>query len=504
MSDKISIRIDRAHDGSFSDAGDDISDSVIGLGWRLGLRGAYESLAASGEAQIRLRDRDGAFSPERHALDIGTRVRIIWGASTPLFTGHISHIDIDGGDYGDGDAVIHLRDLLPWLDESQAMLSPTNDVTADAVIDRLLDAADTRRALIAGFCIIDVPGYNQIGSVRPFSTPNIASALQPGKTRFSWVGDWWTAATTVLAAIRDVVESERGRFFVDRRGRAVFLNRHHTLLRRAPSATFSDDMSGMLYSFGAGRVNQVRLLMTPREIGSSGTVLWQLSSPQLLPPASETTLELRFVDATGNPLSLLSLEKLEAVFHRNGKRRGLPLEQGVSAKALQVGFTTALVALRNESSRPCYLSQLRLIGVPLHRGDPLEITLSDGAGIHLHGIRQLRLDLPALSDLATANAFAAYELARRAKPAGEIRELRLNAREHPGALSLSLFDRIRVSETRTGQRQAEYFIVGESHEVSHGGAFHEIRFTLEPADLARFVLLDSSRVDDAAERIAPF
>ena len=41
-------------------------------------------------------------------------------------------------------------------------------------------------------------------------------------------------------------KSERGRFYIDRSGEAVFLNRHHTLVRETVAAAFVDDMKAWL------------------------------------------------------------------------------------------------------------------------------------------------------------------------------------------------------------------------------------------------------------------
>jgi len=130
---------------------------------------------------------------------------------------------------------------------------------------------------------------------------------------------------------------------------------------------------------------------------------------------------------------------------------------------------------------------------------------ADGVGLYVYGLKQLYLDLPALSDLETAQAFAAYELARRKGPRGAIRRLRLDAREHPqAALGATLFDRIRVSATQLGHGPRDYFIVAEEHHVAAGGARHEVTWTLEPADSARFVVLDASDIDDRGQVIAPY
>ena len=507
MSIRYLVGIDRDHDGDFRELEEDSSAQVLDLKWRLGMRRAYDSIADYGRAEITMLNRQGVFSPERNHLEIGTRVRIssIDAEQERIhFTGFVSHVAVGGGQWGSVQAVIHLQDIQPWLDDNPVQLAPVGDVTADQVIDRLLDQAIVRRAVIGGYCLIDVPGYSLIDAVNVFPAENISRRLEAGKTRFAYVGDWWRESTSIRQAIHDLAESERGRFYLDSAGEAVFLNRHHTLVTKTLAASFEDDMSGLEYSYGDLRVNRVLLAMTPREVGESGSVVWQLGQAQRIGQGKPFLLKLGLLDDRGEPLGLLELEALQVAFHRRADGSGELISEGVSAEVVQVGFTSVQVQVSNSSFRDVFLTELKVIGKPLYRRDQLEIVFADGPGMHLHGLKQLSLDLPALSDIETAQAFATYELARRKHPSGTVRKLQVSAREHPEAVNLSLFDRIRIGETQTGHDNKEYFIIGEAHHVFGGGTQHEISWTLEPADLTRFVIVDSSRVDDRDEVITPY
>ena len=508
MTIRYSIAIDRNHDGDFNDAAEEINSRVIELRWRLGMRGAYESMADDGWAWIKALNADGAFSPERSRIEIGTRARIQSehaGVTRTHFSGSISQIEPDEGDFGRKQALIHLHDIQPWLADSPARLSPQINVRADQVIGRLLSAATLRRPRLAGFCLIDIAGYNLIDSARVFPPENSGRRLQAGKSRFAYVGDWWRDSTSARQAIAEIAASERGRFYVDRSGDAVFLNRHHTLIHREIAAEFSDDMRGMAYSYGDSRLNQIALLMTPRELGEGGALVWQLRSPLRIRRRSELLLTLRPLDERDEPVGLLEIERLATRFQATAADGGRQVEGGGAAEVLQLGANSVQLRVSNDSRRDLYLTLLQLYGKPLYRSAPLEVSAEDGEGMHIHGLKRLVYDLPALSDFETAQAFADYELARRRHPRGSIRTLAINARDHlPAALSATLFDRIRVSETQTGHSAREYFIVGEEHHAVAGGMRHEVTWTLEPADSARFVIVDASVIDSQAEVIAPY
>ena len=497
MSIQYSIAIDRNRDGAFAD---EISGRVLEMRWRLGMGKAYDSIAEKSWARITVRNPGGALSPERNPLAPGTTVRIqsIDGAQTRThFTGSVSRVEPDAGTWSRKLAIIHLQDIQAWLESSPARLPPQIDVTADQVIQALLAQAIIRPAVIAGFCLINVAGYNLIDSVRIFPPQQPPQTLESGKTRFAYVGDWWRDSTSIREAISDIVTSERGRFFVNRDGELAFLNRHYTLVQHALTAQFDDNMSGMDYSYGDQRLNRLSLLMRPREIGAPDTLLWQLQGTMRIEPRSEFEMTLRLVDEQGEPFGLLAVDKLVSRFHVTPEAGADRVTDDVSAEVVQAGATSAVVQIRNRRRDQVYLTLLRLHGQPLYRRDPLEIVEEDGEGMYRYGLKQLSMDLPALSDIATAQAFAAYEVARRKHPRGTVQSLRVNLREHPAAaLSASLFDRIRISETQTGQRARDYFIIGEEHHVSAGGQIHEVTWTLEPADSTRFVIVDDSMIGD--------
>ena len=206
------IAINNNHDGDFTDTGEDITDHVLDLKWNLGFAQPYDSLADYSTAQITVRNPTGLFSPERNPLDSGTQIRIQSDDGTSprtQFIGFVSHVTPMEGEWGDKTAVIHLQDCQPWLDDSQVILAPQVDVTADSVIDVLLDQAILRRAVIEGYCIIDVEDYNLINSITIFPDENIARSLEAGKTQFAYVGDWWQDSVPVRQAIRNLVDSER-------------------------------------------------------------------------------------------------------------------------------------------------------------------------------------------------------------------------------------------------------------------------------------------------------
>jgi hypothetical protein len=185
-------------------------------------------------------------------------------------------------------------------------------------------------------------------------------------------------------------------------------------------------------------------------------------------------------------------------FSANNKPNGAGLPLPVSASIIEAGASAATLEFRNESGVTAYLQPgAQLLGTPLLTGAPMLVEHSDTLSTTFHGRRTLKLNLPLVDSVDEADQMARYELRMRRQPFGLVRAIETSTRAHPQhTLALTLFDRIVVRETQTGH-DAEYWIIGEAHEVDLGGTRHRVRWTLEAADPTRFWQIDLSRLDEA-------
>ncbi len=490
------VAIDANHDGDFIDMGEAISSAIIDITWRLGMAELYASLAPPATATITVRNPDKAFSPEyAGGLQPGTRIRIQSDDGTTVrthFTGLIDHIAPSSGALGQRTAVIHAIGVDAALAAQTISLPPQTSVTADDVIDAVLDAANLRRAILAGYCIIGVSGYNSLDTAKLFGQ-NSARTLESGKSTFAYVGDTWDGGIRAASAIAQTAVSERGRFFCNRAGEAVFYNRHHTLTSTTSAAAFADDMDGLAYAYGADVTNHVQVTLTPRSIGAAHSTLWTLVSSQRIDPGI-TTLHVRFRDDDDQPTgALLLLPPIAGIdFNANTAADGTGTDQtdSVRVQVEREGFSSATLRIISAAGRAVYLQAgMRLRGTPLLIGDPVTIEHVDMESVTFYGQHSLTLNLPTLTSLDEADQMARYELARRKSPRGTIRAITLSTRTHPAhVLARTLFDRITITETQT-HHSGDYIIVAEDHHVTKGGTSHTVVWSLEPADSDVYVVI---------------
>lgn len=493
MGTTFTVAIDHNDDGTYA-TGEDITQAVIGLKWRLGMAAPYDPIARVATAQITVRNMNQAFSPELTPLLPGKRVRVSGddGTTTRInFIGRITHVEPTPGDWGDQLAIIHASDAMHELAQNAVRVEPLVDVRADEAIAAIIEQCEIRYPVLAGYIVLG-QADSRVGQ-KLFGDPMDVD-LQQGRSSFAYIGDLWGAGIAADDAIGQLANSERGRFYINRQGQAVFLNRHHTLLQTTPLASFDNNMQGLAYIYGDEVLSEVDVTVVPRTIGDPGGLLWSLAQPQSLPRNDARQIVARYRDTDDNPIGALSLDNV-AFTAKATATGGADLTAQVDVAVLEAGISAAVLEVRNFGEQEAYLHTLDLFGTPLMIADPLTLQHSNRYNLTLYGKQALELYLPALSDIGEADQIARYELVRRQQPRGAVRQIDLNARFHvQQSLARTLFERISLSDTQTGH-SGDYFIVGEEHHVEQGGYRHRVRWLLEPAEDDRFFIIGQHKPD---------
>jgi hypothetical protein len=503
------VEIDFDDSGLFTDPGEDITADVIGAWWRLGMEHPYASVAAPIAARVTLRNLSRDYSPETgvRALQPGKSIRIRSDDGSTLrthFTGMIDYVQPQAGDQGERTAVIYARGPEPELGSHHITLSAQVEVTADRIVNAALDATPLRRPSLKQRFILDTVNHMELGTNTYLPNDALARSLDVGKSTFAYVADTWADGIPALDAIRQIAESERGRFFIDRLGQAIFLNRHYTLLATTPVATFEDNMVSLAYTYGQDVVNSVEVTITPRSIGAANSVLWTLENPQRILPGEEgiRRLTTQFRDSNDRPIGALAvIEPLPGFDYTvNTAQDGTGTDVTAQVKLrLYPSGSSGDLEVHNRTRNPAYLlAGARIRGTPINQGDPVTVTFVDATSQTFYGDSRIAFTLSALTSIEEADQLARYEVARRKTAHGTVSTLSLDALHQPiHALDRTLFDGITVHESQTNH-SADYFIVGETHELDLGGARHRVSWLLESADYNTFWIVEKGNLDQTA------
>jgi hypothetical protein len=479
-----SVEIDYDDDGVFSA----VTADVLALEWRLGMDAPYANIAAPISARITLANRERAYSPEYASPDLlpgkPLRIRSTQGVTTRThFTGFVERIEAQTGSQGERQAVIVARGPEAELMRQEVLLPLQIGQRSEQVMTYVINAVRLRYPILKDFCLIGVAGYNQIGTARLFDGQPLQMAFQTGKSTFSYIADTWFEGLNAWEALRQLATAERGRFFIDREGQAVFYNRHQTITDNTTDLVISDAALAMQYEFGGAVINRVRARVVPRSVGSPASVLWTSQEALRLDPGETRVIIASYRDAEQRPIAGYNIIAPVAGIDwtANTREDGLGADRTAQATLLLrlAGATAALLEVRNNTTQRFYFpAGMTLRGTPLLREDPVLIEHSDGASIARYGVRQAEFDLSLLSRYDEADQIARYELARRRSPRGTLRAVTLDG---ASVLGLTLFNRVTISDSQTSH-SADYFIVAEQHTVSAGGSLHRTTWLLEPAE----------------------
>lgn len=457
-------------------AGDDLNDAitpdVLEMTWRLGLAAPYDSTAAPTSGTLLLYNLDRRASPVPLPapgdlpLVPGRRVRILAaraGEVTTLFHGIIDHVAPEAGSEGGRTCVVHLAGMEQFLSHERVVLPVLTQVRSDQVVKLIIERA------------APVP---------------VSTALEPGDRTLNYVADTWQDGVIAITPVRQVTDVEGGRFFTDRRGTLTYLRGGHLKGRVTPAALFNEQYDALTYLYGADMVNQVRVPVRPRAVGSAGADVWRLAQSQRIRPgpANSRTMQARLRDSSGQPIGALTViapaPYVDYLANTQPDGSGSDVTGFVSlALASEVSGSAITLAVTSAYSGDVHLlAGARLRGTPLYLGDPLVVERTDTAARKAYGVRGLTLDMPLLTSVDEADALARDLLRRRKNPFGAARELSLSATlDAPQVLARTLFDRITIKDAQL-RHESDYFIVAEAHTVDLGGARHRVTWTLEPAN----------------------
>ncbi|MEL6148481.1 MAG: hypothetical protein AAFR56_02570 [Chloroflexota bacterium] len=489
------VEFDVDDDGRYSG---DLTPDTIDIKWRSGMRRPFESVAAVSVANITLRNPDGRYSPDApaSALEIGLALRI---RTTELtggrqhFDGMIVSVEPVPGEHGEQLAVITAECVMRTLMEARVEVEAQVNTTAAIVINTILDRVPTRARFLDGAFVIGLAGRAELDQTARLPTQDATHTrnIQPGLSTFAYVGDRWDEGVEALRAITEVVEAERGRFYINRGAGFAMLNRQTQYQKVTSQSTFSDDMDGLSLVYGADRVSRVRVTLRPRRIGADNEVLWRLGQAQLIRAGTEKRFSVRFRGENDERVGALNVlpPRPFTDYTANTLISGSGADVTAQVEFGLLGFngSSAQVRLANPGTTDAYLLPGAVLrGRALYLSPALTVEERDPESETFYGVRELNLNLLALTDIAAAEDIARFELFRRAQPRSTVREMTLSSRMHLNDILVrALFDRISITETQTAHSN-DYFIAGEQHHVFNAGNSHTVTWTLEPVNPAGF------------------
>jgi hypothetical protein len=494
---------------------DNITSSVMDAEWFLGIRTPYQLDANDSMLQLRLSNADQRFSPEYASSPLYSKVAPLrpaalqsWDGATRRthWSGWLESIKPAPNQYGERTLDITCAGAMLFFEDVTTSLSLQENKRTNELVESLLNEVRLPSPLTQ-ITLLDQTGYCELGVNTMLADTTIAHDLQQGKSTLAFAADNWVRRNqnenspepdtfNVYRAIKDVVAAERGRFFFNRAGAALFWNRHEFLLNDTSLATFDNDMTGLSYQFAerGDFANRVRVSCHPRAISpDSNEILWQLDKPVTIAPGKEREIGAAYRDDSENRIGGRNVYLDEYTF-----------SEGVADVSLsEIGANRAKLRLINQGTVNAVLESCVVRGQKITDFGQMDAERKDFVSIAHYGERKLEMNIPSVDDIDDAENIAAFELMRRKDPAGRVQTMTLRSHgvaggnQHAQQVARTIGERITVTETQTAHSD-DYFIIGEKHHLSAGGTLFETTWFLESAVQGNWFMLDNDLLDGSA------
>ncbi|MCY3779374.1 MAG: hypothetical protein OXG78_03610 [Chloroflexi bacterium] len=492
MVTKWKVEVDWNRDGTYSE----VTEYVTELQWFLGFRAPYMGTASEAYLHLTLNNADKRFSPEnssgplygnlaplrplRVTSDDGATVRTHW-------SGWINMIEPAANKHGAREANILATGGLQFLSSTETKIELQENQRSDQIIDALVHEVIFPPALADAWVLGD-PSYSKLGESTYLANLEAFRDYEEGVLSLNMAGDNWVRqggysdqekdTFDVYRGIRDITAAERGKFFFDREGKAVFWNRHHILDKDDVDATFDDAMTEMKYSFASPDQTKNEIIVTchPRSVAAEPTTLWELKDAVIrVAPGETREVYVKYKD-----------EKEKRVGGKDVTVEDVEYLQGTCAVEVEAKANGANLVFKNESEdTEAVIEKCLVKGRKIVDEGQMDARAIDQTSITYFGRRTMNINLPSIDDLDQAQYIADFERNRRKTPFGLAQLITLHSHaedgggRHADQLALTIGSLLQLRETQT-DHDGTYIIIGEAHELARGGKHWTTTWYLEP------------------------
>ncbi|MCA9913725.1 MAG: hypothetical protein KC496_10270, partial [Anaerolineae bacterium] len=538
------VYIDFDRDDDFSDAYEDITAYCQTAEWQIGATQPYQQVSDEASATFMLNNADRRFSPEYvespyyGELDIHLKLKVectfTWlGTETtyPLYLGFIESIRPEPAKRTD--CTIKCVSAKQQLQDQYIQLPLLTNVRSDEVIQIILERLIMPPAINSNAWFLGVPGSSEIGETTYLADSSVAMDLDVGTKTWPYVADTWDAnfygnqyvgedwsgGFKAWDAIKDVIRAERGRFYFDREGKAVFQARDHDQTNYINWGGFDTDTTSPAvetvvsdlnnYSYGKYIYNEVEVNAYPRQADSVDSLLYELPEPITVRAGDERSISAKYTpdDADyevsaiepyiseitySGPLSF-SVEYMATRAKITIKNVAQTSEEDSKGTLLEYDFhtmTSTRQTSSNDDTLDGELTTLKITGKKLIAFDKVTTEKVDGVSRSRYGARAYRIDAKLMDDINDANAMAEYVLSQRKDPYGAYESLVLkpfNRSTINRALTALIGRKYTLYDDSQGH-EADYVIIGESWRFHKDQGWQCTKFLENVEDQLRWML----------------
>ncbi len=293
---------------------DDITDDILSFNSKSGRTNPDDQFPSEGTLSIRLYNDDRKYSREyvdgplygqfkkNRKIEVAVQhpttlaYQVVWTGWTRGYS------VTPGGTTGDLQAEITAEQGIFRLNDMKPVIGILTDTTFDTLLDTILSFGWLSAASLAG--VGDKSRWDQTMYFAPLDDVRTASG---GVNTFPVVGDGWGETTTAAEMLKEMLEVERGYFYIDRAGKIIFRNRHNYregFLYDLDLSLDTEAMSGT-YEYGGNVQNVIKVSYYPKEYVDGS--IWTTRERLAVPRRESKEFEIKFEYEEGTTVSVSEL-----------------------------------------------------------------------------------------------------------------------------------------------------------------------------------------------------
>lgn len=488
----IKFKIDWNDDADYSDTNEDISEYVINANWRLGMSEPWQLVADESTCELFLDNSTGFFNPEGTSAIAGSvrphrRVRIqseYSGSTVSMWNGWLDHVEYDWQPAGTATGRQPIRLIASG---PQQMLQDTpihlptyyTNVSIGTIIRDIL--AITQVPPVAdNIWYLGISGKSELSSTTILADESAYSDIDAGDWALNNFVQY--EAMSAWELITQLTETERGRFYMARDGRATF-DRQQSRFKNPDEAvgtvseSYATKPNGLDYRYGYGVITSCRVNGAQRTIGEEET-LWQLQGGVGVSGTVYLWATLQRRDGTYCTATGVRAEDISWYGGATGEVR---VDDRGPAQLVTITSTAGTIV------------GLSLVGNPISNNDGISVETQSNVYLGTYGRRNtLEIDLPLLNDYQAMRRIANGEVGLHKNPIGEL--TRVNFITNDDGISNAhlrnwSIGTVLIADIPSLGHGGAYQIIGEAHSWTVGN-IHTCDYILERNNASNPYLTD--------------
>lgn len=463
---------------------DNLTPYTLKWSSKLGRSSSDNVFPAEGTLSLVLDNTTRIFSPENTAsplygkLKLNRRVvvqikRPSTGEWEAIWAGYISRYGVSVGGTGDGQATIEAQQGFFRLNKLVAPLGVLENRRFDEMLDLVLPFGYQSANAPAG-----ITDKHRVDYTALFINMDKIRQAEQGVNVFPLLGDGWDADTSIASVLKEILEVERGLFWIDRAGMLRFYNRHHYKDVTPVDDAFSidTDANTATYSFGGKVYNTIKVSYFPKEIDSD-QVVWTSKEPILVGAKKSVEVDVTFETESERTINVLEINDAATVItaNTNKKGTGINIPSHRFAVSYKIENGSGKLKIYNNYTAPIYVTvelhatAINSYGGQTYTAEPTEGSVAE-ASLQDNDKSVHSVSNKLLTSEDAARLLGDYWLSRYGLPRGLMGSVTMKSRNADWLermLDLKVGTYIQVSEYQTAVTQV-LVVIGEEHQWQPG------------------------------------